>query len=250
MTSPSLTNWDEVKKSSRRVESLIYSKLSQLTKSLQETNKAAENKQANNNNNNNAATVNIAGETDADKQLVLQSEIENLLAELTGLISTMTNFLSSDTNLAANETNEYTLQRYRAILNDYSQEYRKTKETINNNRIRSELLSSNNNENSSLNNSLRPRTDTLLREKDSLHRSIRISEDLISQASEAKESLHRQANTFDLMNNKVKLLLQRFPVINNLMGKISTYKQRDMIIIASTIAVLLLFTFYYILNKP
>ena len=104
--------------------------------------------------------------------------------------------------------------------------------------------------NNNLNNSLRPRTEVLLREKDKLHSSIRVTDDLIQQAAEAKENLHMQAATFQLIQNKIKLLVQRFPVVNRLMGKISTTKQKDMIVMACVIASLLIFTVFYVLNKP
>jgi Golgi SNAP receptor complex protein 1 len=158
--------------------------------------------------------------------------------------------------LVGSETNGYTLQRYRAILHDYSNEFRKTRDSLNAARQRAELLLPAASPTGSLAsstsspNSLRPRSDLLLREKSSLHSSLRMADDIISQAAEARESLLGQSSMFQAMRGRVLGIRQRFPLLHSVMSRIERQRKKDAIVIAAVIATCICFTVVYISNKP
>jgi Golgi SNAP receptor complex protein 1 len=98
--------------------------------------------------------------------------------------------------------------------------------------------------------SLRPRTEQLLREGHSLHQSLKMTDDALDSVIQARESLGNQRVTMMGVTGKLKNLGAKFPVIGQLMNRISCKHQRDMIVLASVIAVCMIFTFLYVMSKP
>ncbi len=72
---------------------------------------------------------------------------------------------------------------------------------------------------------------------------------MFSQADAAHTFLRSNAAHFQSISKKVTSLSKRFPMVNNLIGKVQTHKQRDMIIMACVIATLMFFTLFYWSNK-
>ena len=259
-TLPSLTfssssSWDSLKKSARRYESQCYTKLTELSRHASSINSLTSAAiSAHSSQSGSASSQSIIDV--AESSGILENEISDLLIKLTSTTEEMNKIISSDPQSAVNETNSYTLQRYRAILHDYTAEFKKTKETINSARQRAELLLPSSSSPSSANDSLlgndrlRPRTDLLLREKNSLHNSLRITDEIILQATESRDSLHQQGQMFGLIRGRVNSLRTKFPVVNNLIGRIERQRKKDVIVMASVIATCICFTVIYIANKP
>lgn len=250
------TAWDSLKKQARKYESQAYTKLTEYSRQAASINSLTSAAiSAHSSQSGSASSQTIIAEADACSNI--ESEISDLLSKLSSTADEMNKIITSEPNnqSAVNETNSYTLQRYRAILHDYTAEYRKTKESIAAARQRAELLlPSHANEKESLLNgtsqSLRPRTDQLIREKNSLHTSLRITDELIQQAADSHSSLQNQSAMFTSIRSRVSGLRSRFPVVNTLIGRIERQRQKDVIVMASVISVCIIFTFLYIINKP
>ena len=94
------------------------------------------------------------------------------------------------------------------------------------------------------------RSDQLLREKTGLHASLRLTDELIQQASEGKDALLSQSSMFVGMRGRLGGIRAQYPVVNALMGRIERQRKKDVIVIAAVIATCICFTFIYIINKP
>ena len=128
------------------------------------------------------------------------------------------------------------------ILQDYKQEFSKTKANIEAAIEREDLLSSvhrdindyrqNTNANSK-------RMDLLLQESESARNSERMIDDQINIAIEARETLVNQRLVFKTIQTKLNDITNRFPVINSLVQKINLRKRRDSIILGTVIGLCL-----------
>ena len=186
----------------------------------------------------------------------LERDISELLAKLASTTDDMSRSLSVEGGSSgSSETNQYTVQRYRAILHDYNSEFRKTKENLTSARQRAELLLSSSQlaSSSALSStaSLRPRTEQLLREKSSLHHSLRMTDELLSSAAASQSSLLQQSSSlFHTIRGKVSGLRARYPAVSSLIGRIERQRRKDVIVMAAVIAACICFTSLYIINKP
>ena len=190
----------------------------------------------------------------------LERDISDLLAKLAATTDDMSRALAVDSgssggagSLVASETNQYTVQRYRAILHDYNNEFRKTRDNINNARQRAELLLSTAplTASSTATSQLRPRTEQLLREKSSLHHSLRVTDELLSTAAASHSSLLQQSSSlFHTIRGKVSGLRARYPAVSSLISRIERQRRKDVIVMGSVIAACICFTSLYIINKP
>jgi hypothetical protein len=91
---------------------------------------------------------------------------------------------SSESVQLNTDNNSYTLQRYRTILSDYSQEFKKNLDQLNVYQTRSQLMTQNNglnllNQDKSSLAVNKGKTELLLREKNSLQSSLKMSDDVI-----------------------------------------------------------------------
>jgi Golgi SNAP receptor complex protein 1 len=91
--------------------------------------------------------------------------------------------------------------------------------------------------------------DILLKEQSSLERSLRSTDAVLGQAFATHDDLRRQSGILAGARNKALQMLSTSPMINNLIVKIRRAKQKDMIVLAITIAICLTFTVIYWWNK-
>ena len=187
----------------------------------------------------------------------LERDISDLLAKLASTTDEMSRSLTVDgASSGSTETNQYTVQRYRAILHDYNSDFRKNRENISHARQRAELLLSaeplaQSAASSSAASSLRPRTEQLLREKGSLHNSLRLTDELLSTAAASHSNLLQQSSSlFHTIRGKVSGLRARYPAVSSLISRIERQRRKDVIVMGSVIAACICFTSLYIINKP
>ncbi|XP_052801281.1 Golgi SNAP receptor complex member 1-like [Mya arenaria] len=180
----------------------------------------------------------------------MEMEIEQLLAKLTEVNDHMAEYTQSISSASPSAALLHTLKRHRDILQDYSQEFQKTKANITAIREREDLLGSVHRDINAYKNSsgLNRRTDLYLKEHEHIRNSERLVDDQISVAIATKESLDFQKKTLSGITQTINSLANRFPMINSLMQRIHIRKRRDSIILASVIAtciiVLLLYMFH------
>ncbi|TKR67695.1 hypothetical protein L596_023806 [Steinernema carpocapsae] len=178
----------------------------------------------------------------------LGKDIEGLISNLTKVNNEMAEIAQNPAN--GNSSLQHTLRRHREILRDYCTEFQRSHANMNSQLHREELLSggiSNNDDCSNLNN--RNRTAELyLRENEHLTSCDRLIDDQMSMAMGVKENLHRQRSDLFDITKKLQMLGRKYPMVNSLMQKIRTKKQRDTIILSGVITACLIFTFLYLFH--
>ena len=265
LSAPSSEAWDALKKSARKYESQAYTKLADYSRLAQSVSSSTAAAVSAHSSHLNSSTSSLLGSspaptatsilTSSAQHVDVEKDITDLLSKLSSTADEMARVIALEPTSATSETNSYTLQRYRAILHDYTHEFRKTRDQLTAARQRAELLlpsSSPTNASSmtSPSTSLRVRSDQLLREKGGLHNSLRLTDELIAQASEGKDALLGQSVMFAGMRGRMGGIRAQFPVVNSLIARIERQKKKDVIVIAAVIATCICFTAIYIINKP
>ena len=160
--------------------------------------------------------------------------------------------LLADTPTLNTSANIYLVQKSRTAQNESQHEFRRTQQNIQAAIARNELMSgardrSRGGEDGT--DTMKGRTEQLLREERGLNHSIRMTDDVIASAVAARDSLLNQGQIFSGVSRKMKQLETIFPVVGKLMNNISCKHQRDMIVLACVIASCMIFTFLYIMSK-
>eukprot|EP00808_Paulinella_micropora_P031709 g34132.t1 len=220
---------DDFKSKARRLESTLNSKLStysSLPDEIRRLSKPSTERKKTDDAANNTASL----------ARTLKKEIEEVLAQLSSLLERME--ASPDaSNL------QFMLQRYHSILNQGRDEFYRTQTVLSQELQRLELF-----EGADLNgsSSLRPRTETLLREKKGVEDSIRATDEAIAIAIEAKSQIVSQGNTFSSITEHITNINQTFPRVGGLINSITRYKNRDMLVMATVMSLCFFFTIWYI----
>lgn len=155
----------------------------------------------------------------------------------------------------------HTLQRHKDILQDYQQEFNKTKSNVMAAIERHDLLDSvhkdiNNYHRKSM--SATPggggqgnsaagnrRMELLLKESEHARNSERLIDEHISIAVESREALVNQRLAFKAIQTKLNDISNKFPMINNLVQKINLRKRRDTIILGAVVGLCVTFLLWY-----
>nr|XP_018904011.1 PREDICTED: Golgi SNAP receptor complex member 1 isoform X1 [Bemisia tabaci] len=176
-------------------------------------------------------------------------EIEQLLSVLSSVNEKMAE-VSSNGDMPASPAMLHTLQRHKEILQDYTQEFRKTHANICARREREDLLHSVRKDIDSFKSSsgLNRRMDLYLKENEHIRNSDRLVSDQINIAMDTREHLTSQRLHFKRLQTRIHDLGTRFPLMNTLVQKINLRKRRDSLIIGLLISgctfLLLLYTFH------
>ncbi|OQV25364.1 Golgi SNAP receptor complex member 1 [Hypsibius exemplaris] len=160
----------------------------------------------------------------------LASEIENHLAKLSNINDQMSDCMDRFAS-SPGAALLHTLQRHRDILQDYLQEFNKTKANVEQIRAREELFGP-----------MKPfassrRIDPFLKENEHLRSSERLIEDQIGIAVMTKENLSAQRSSLRNVVSRLEQMSGRFPAVNNMIQKINFRKRRDAIIMGCVIGV-------------
>jgi Golgi SNAP receptor complex protein 1 len=166
----------------------------------------------------------------------LSDEIEGLLARLSKVNDQMTEISTATPGLSTPAV-VHTIQRHRDILQDYSQEFRKTQNNLRCRKEREELLQGVKKEIDSSKSALNRRLDLYMKEHDHLKNSERMVDEQIVIAIDTKESLVTQRAAFKKIQSRINDITTRFPAINNLIQKINLKKRKDSIIVGLVIGV-------------
>ncbi|KAL3856501.1 hypothetical protein ACJMK2_011252 [Sinanodonta woodiana] len=174
-------------------------------------------------------------------------EIEQLLSKLTEINDRMAEYTQNISMTSPSAALLHTLQRHRDILQDYMQEFHKTKANITAIRERDDLLGSVQRDISAYKNSsgLNRRTEMYLKEHEHIRNSERLVDDQISVAIATKENLESQKKSLSGISQKINTLANRFPIINSLVQRVNLRKRRDSIILASVIAICIILLLLY-----
>ncbi|KAM9846765.1 Golgi SNAP receptor complex member 1-like [Aulostomus maculatus] len=187
-----------------------------------------------------------------DSMLVaMTTELEQLLTCLKSVNDKMAEYTNTPGASSRNTALMHTLQRHRDILQDYTQEFHKTKSNFSSLREREDLLGSVHRDIESYKNSSgvnNRRTELFLKEHEHLRSSDRLIDNAISIAMATKENITFQRGMLKSIQTRVTTLANNFPTINSLIQKINLRKRRDSLILGGVIGVctilLLLYTFH------
>ncbi|XP_071848759.1 Golgi SNAP receptor complex member 1-like isoform X1 [Apostichopus japonicus] len=174
-------------------------------------------------------------------------EIEQLLAKLTEVNDKMSEYTNSISMSSPSSALLHTLQRHRDILQDYSQEFQKTKANITACREREELLGSVRRDIDAYKSSsgLNRRSEIYLKENEHIRNADRIADETIDVALATKENLREQRNTMKKISTGMNNLANRFPLLNSLIQRINIRKRRDTLIIGGVVAVCIILLLLY-----
>ncbi|XP_015792144.1 Golgi SNAP receptor complex member 1 [Tetranychus urticae] len=224
-------HWEELRREARLLENEIDSKLLAFSKFA-----------SRDSSNSNSESVPLL-EDNNDVFDRITSEIERLLAKLTDINNKMSDY----TKQVQNSSAIYTVQRHREILNDYSNEFRKTRSNMMEVMHREQLLSSNKRKPDYPSMSSTTKlTDLYLKEQEHIRNSEIMIEEQINIASRTRENLLNQRNTFKAFQTQMTTLANRFPMINSLIHRINIRKRKDTIILSGVIAVCTFFLLIFI----
>lgn len=210
-----MTEWDELRSRARHLETELDAKLVSFSK-----------------------MGNRAGVSS------IEMEIDELLIELDSVTDRMA--LYAETSSAhTNATVAHTLTRHRDILQDYRNEYRKTKTNISASQAREDLLGSVQRDIEEYRGMANTRQELYQRERDHLLSSDRLADTAIEMASRTQDHLRQQRRMLGGLSSRMLDLAARFPQLNYLIQKISMRKRRDTVIMASVISFCIILILLY-----
>lgn len=171
-------------------------------------------------------------------------EIREFLERLSKLLDQMGSIVENE---KGSVSKRQIVQRYRSVLQEHQNLFKNLSSNISSYLQRMELLSGGRRRYDS--EGADRSTDLLLREQSSLNYSVKASDEVIGQAHSTLEEMKKMRSAFSSSKNKAIQLVSGSPIINSLINRIKRTKQRDTIVLAITIAVCMIFTFIYWLDK-
>uniref|UniRef100_A0A1B6EMF4 Golgi SNAP receptor complex member 1 n=1 Tax=Cuerna arida TaxID=1464854 RepID=A0A1B6EMF4_9HEMI len=232
-----MIEWEDLRKQARKLENEIDLKLVSFSKLGTGT--------VNTYKNNDSATEPLLSTEHVFDSVAM--EIEQLLTKLTTVNEKLGEIASSEAGNGPAML--HTLQRHRDILQDYTQEFRKTQQNYRARRERENLLHSVKKDIDSYKNSngLNRRMDLYMKENKHIRNSDRMIDEQITIAVETREHLVSQRLSMKRLQTRIHDLSSRFPLVNSLVQRINIRKRRDSLILGLVVGLctflLLLYTF-------
>ncbi|KXN65583.1 V-snare-domain-containing protein [Conidiobolus coronatus NRRL 28638] len=213
MSSNSNSNWDQLTKDAKKLQSQIDSQLR-----------------------------NVLNLSQADP---FQESVNKISLEANANIEKLQNIVDQLNILAETQEPRPTalmlrgLQRHRDILFDLLKEQKKVQMNLNSSRNRQQLLKNAGNFDSE------PSSETqyYLNEQQRLDSSYQMTEDVLNQAYAIHSDLHDQRNTITGVSRRLSKVTNMIPGLNGLLSKISHKQQKDTIILGTVIALGIIFLF-------
>eukprot|EP00898_Chlorokybus_atmophyticus_P006714 jgi/Chlat1/7043/Chrsp56S06673 len=173
------------------------------------------------------------------------AEIESLLRRLGDVNAAMAACIGA----GSSEVLTHTLARHRDILHEFTQEFRRTRSSVNASRDHAELLMGFDRDSSNFAGANASTSAQLLRERGNIHSSTSQMDEVIDVAESTSSVLQQQRLLFMDVNSKLGTLGAKFPVVNSLLTMIRRKKSKDTMILAAVIAVCTLLLILYWWNK-
>jgi len=263
-------NWEELRKEARQLENQIDAKLVQLSKLGTSLNCSPSSSLTSGFGVSDKTPLMAAadGEEGGDdgshrRFKALCDDISSALGRLAaineGLTEWATQSAGGDGGSAPSAAIHHTLQRHKDILQDYQQEFNKTKSNVMAAIERHDLLDSVHKDISDFrmatsagggssgggSNAGNRRMEMLLKESEHARNSERLIDEHISIAVESRDALVNQRLAFKAIQTKLNDISNKFPMINNLVQKINLRKRRDTIILGAVIGLCFTFLLWY-----
>jgi len=171
------------------------------------------------------------------------SEIDSLLSSLTDINNQMSQYCQQMQNASAAM---YTLQRHREILHDYTNEYNKTRNNIEAQLNREQLLGPVKKDTGGFRSTTNKKNDLYMKENEHIRNSEILVDEQINVAIRTRDHLLNQRNAFKAIQTQMTTLANRFPMINSLVHRINIKRRKDSIILGVVIAICMTFLILYI----
>lgn len=160
--------------------------------------------------------------------------------------------ISSEDSVPA--TKSHQAQRHKETLNEQRSEFIRIKNSINQERVRTNLLSSvrsdieqhhsrrtTNGDGGSGAGQGMSEADYMLQERNRIDNSHNMADSILAQAYETRDEFLRQRASLSGVQRRLQNAVSHFPGINTIIAKVNTRKKRDSLILASIITVCILF---------
>lgn len=177
----------------------------------------------------------------------LAKDINRTLTLLSDLINTK---MSPNASKSNNAHHSLLVKRYREIVYDCTNDFKKTNRAIMKKREQNELFrgaaavsQSNGKEEGE-----DPAMQALMRERNAIGNSLASATNVLSQASEIRNELRNQGTALKNVGNKVLVMASRVPGLNGLIENIRRKRGKDDMIVSGVIALCILFTLWYVLG--
>ena len=204
---------------------------------------------SNNSNNIEAAEAGTVNGSPSKSSIASVSE-ENLLAnEINRTLGQLNDLINTKMAPAAERSNKaqhsLLVKRYREILFDSTNDFKKTSGAIHRKRESMELFSG------ASGNSMEvedPAMEQLLRERNAIGNSLKSASSVLNQASDIRNELRNQGMALRGVGTKVLNMAGKIPGLNGLIDNIRRRRGRDDMVVSGTIAFCILFTLWYVLG--
>ncbi len=158
--------------------------------------------------------------------------------------------MSPSASKSNNAHHSLLVKRYREIVYDCTNDFKKTNRAIMKKREQNELFrgaaavsQSNGKEEGE-----DPAMQALMRERNAIGNSLASATNVLSQASEIRNELRNQGTALKNVGNKVLVMASRVPGLNGLIENIRRKRGKDDMIVSGVIALCILFTLWYVLG--
>jgi len=149
------------------------------------------------------------------------------------------------------DSRSHTLARHRDILQEFSQEFRRTRQIVQGMHDREALLGARSGDDSFMGVQVQGASNgqALLRERSAISSSISAADEVIGQAQAVMGNLGSQRQLFGDVATKLSIVSSKFPLVNGLLNAIKRKKSKDTMILSAVIAGCTLFLIIYWLSK-
>jgi Golgi SNAP receptor complex protein 1 len=194
-------------------------------------------------------TLSVSNSPSQDENLEIEEtnlakDINRTLTLLSDLINTKMSPSASQSN---NAHHSLLVKRYREIVFDCTNDFKKTNRAIMKKREQNDLFRGANTAGSG-GKEEDPAMEALLRERNAIGNSLASATSVLNQASEIRSELRNQGNALKNVGNKVLVMASRVPGLNGLIENIRRKRGKDDVIVSCVIAVCILFTLWYVMG--
>mmetsp|Transcript_21766 Transcript_21766/g.32601 ORF Transcript_21766/g.32601 Transcript_21766/m.32601 type:complete len:264 (+) Transcript_21766:297-1088(+) len=175
----------------------------------------------------------------------LAKDINRTLTLLSDLINTK---MSPNASKSNNSHHSLLVKRYREIVYDCTNDFKKTNRAIMKKREQNDLFRGANRDGNNGSQEEDPAMEALLRERNAIGNSLASATSVLGQASETLSELRSQGASMKNVKSKVLVLASRVPGLNGLIENIKKKRGKDDMIVSCVIAACILFTLWYVLG--
>lgn len=176
-----------------------------------------------------------------ESESALASDINRTLSQLTELVNTR---MAPVAERSRSAHHSLLVKRYREILFDSTNDFKKVSTAISRNHESKELFSGASISFNSSNDD--PAMEQLLKEKAAIGNSLNSAASVLAQAGDIRNELKNQGKVIRGVGNKLLIIMGNIPGLNGMIENIRRRRGKDDMVVSAVIAFCILFTLWYI----